>query len=51
MNKSWVQELHEEFNFYDYKGKKVIAKTEKEKIKIANDHQPLSDQKQKDITN
>lgn len=48
MNKSWVQELHEEFNFYDYKGKKVIAKTEKEKIKIANDHQPLSDQKQKD---
>ena len=25
MNKSWVQELHEEFNFYDYKGKKVIG--------------------------
>ena len=48
MNKSWVQELHEEFNFYDYKGKKVIAKTDKEKLKIANDHQPLSDQKQKD---
>ena len=46
MNKSWVQELHEEFNFYDYKGKKVIAKTEDEKRKIAKDNKDVSDQRQ-----
>ena len=46
--KSWVQELYEEFNFYDYKGKKVIAKTENEKMNIANKHKPLSDQRQKE---
>ena len=44
--KSWVQELYKEFNFYDYKGHKVISKTEDQKRKIAKDNKDESDQRQ-----
>ena len=46
--KCWAEELYEEFNFYDYKGAFVIAKTEKEKKEIANKHKSLSDQRLKE---
>ena len=46
--KCWAEELYEEFNFYDYKGSFVIAKTEKEKKEIANKHKSLSDQRLKE---
>lgn len=37
--KSWVDEYHEELGYYDYKGRKVACKTEKEKYELAENYE------------
>ena len=41
--KSWVAEYHEKLGYYDYKGRKVACKTEKERHELAEKYEKPKD--------